>query len=186
MLKAAAERGKELAGNFGLEILLPRVFLYSLVPLFFLLVHSRDPWSFYWFRGSGWLVAFFGGLLLLNVGANLAVSRYLRLHQSEDSPYKYSRTYNLYTNNPYFRIVVKDNAAFRSLIKSLQAEHKGEAISVWLRLDDLMLIPGWLFLTFGLLACGVCWLIWQIFHPLGFLRQVRSWLKFWRYVSLHS
>jgi len=50
-------------------------------------VHSWDPWSIYWFPSSHWLVAFFGGLFLLNVGADLAISRYLRLHQTDASPY---------------------------------------------------------------------------------------------------
>ena len=162
------ERAKEMTWNLGAQVLLPRLFLYSIVPLVFLLVHSCDPWSIYWFPGSGWLVAVFSGLFLLNVSANLAVSRYLRLRQSDDSPYKYSKAYDSYTNKPYFRIIVKDKTAFDSLIKSVRAEHKGKAISIWIALDDLMLIPGGLFLLFGLLACGVCWLIWQIFHPLGF------------------
>ena len=174
------ERAKELTWNLGAEILLPRFFLYSVVPVIFLSIHSHDPWSIDWFPGSGWLVAVFVGLFLMNVYANFAVSRYLRLHQSDDSPYEYSDTYNSYASTPYFRIRVKDKATFRSLIKSLKAEHKGEAISVWLTLDDLMLIPGALFLVLGLLLCGASWLMWQVFHPLGFLRQVRSWQQFWR------
>ena len=181
-----AERAKELTWNLGAQVLLPRLFLYSIVPIAFLGVHQRDPWLINWFPGSGWLVAFFGGLFLLNVGANLAVSRYLRLHQSDTSPYKYSKAYDSYTNKPYFRIIVKDKTAFRSLIKSLKAEHKGKAISVWIALDDLMLIPGGLFLVLGLLLSGACWLIWQVFHPLGFLRQLRSWRQFWRQIGSQS
>lgn len=182
----AVERIKELGWNLGFQVMLVPFFLYSIVPLTFLSVHQRDPWSINWLPGSGWLVAIFGGLFLLNVYANLTIGRYLRMHQSDASSYEYSQAYDSYTNKPYFRITVKDKAAFRSLIKSLKAEHKGKAISIWLTLDDLMLVPGGLFLLFGLLACGVCWLIWQVFHPLGFLQQIRSWLKFWRYIYSHS
>lgn len=182
----AAERIKELGWNLGFQVMSLPFFLYSIVPLIFLGVHQRDPWSINWFPGSGWVVTIFGWLFLLNVYANLTISRYLRLHQSDASPYEYSRAYDSYTNKPYFRITVKDKAAFRSLIKSLKAEHRWKPISVWLAFDDLMLVPGGLFLLFSLLACGICWLIWQVFHPLGFLRQVRSWIGFWRGVCSHS
>ncbi len=182
MFNALAERAKELGWNLGIQVMLPRLFLYSFVPLTLLLIHSRDPWSFLWFPGCGWVVALFFCLFLLNVGADLAVSRYLRLHETDTSPYKYSEAYDSFTNKPYFRISVSDNRAFRSLIKSLRAEHKGEAISRWLLLDDLMLVPGFLFLLFGLLGCGASWLVWQLFHPRGFWRQVRSWMGFWREV----
>lgn len=120
------ERIKELGWNLGFQVLVPRFFLYSIVPLIFLGVHQRDAWSIDWFPVSGWLVAVFGGLFLLNVGADLAVSRYLRLHQTDASPYKYSRAYDSYTNKPFFRIIVKDKTAFSGLIKFLKAEHKGK------------------------------------------------------------
>ncbi len=174
MFKALAEHGKELIWNFSFQVALPRLFLYSLVPLILLGTHSSDGRSFHWFPGFGWIAALLGSLFLLNVVSNLAVSRYLRLHQTDTSPYKYSESYDSFTKKPYFRISVRDNTAFRSMIKSLQAEHKGEAISLWLRLDDLWLVPGTLFLLLGLLLCSASWLVWQVFHPRGFWRQVGS------------
>ncbi len=109
MYKALARRGNELKWNLGVQVLLPRFFLYSLVPLTLLIAHSRDAWSFYWFPGFGWVAALFFYLFLLNVGANLTVSRYLRLHQSGASPYDYSNSYDSFANKPYFRISVRDN-----------------------------------------------------------------------------
>ncbi len=176
----------ELVWNLGVQVLLPRFFLYSLAPLAFFAAHSRDMWSFHWFPGSVWMTAGFSCLFLLNVTANLAVSRYLRLHQTAASPYKYSEAYDSFTSKTYFRISVNDNTAFHSLIKSLRKEHKGEAISIWLWLDDLMFVPGVLFLLLGLLLCGASWLAWQLFHPLSFQRQARSWIGLWRQVCSPS
>jgi len=87
MYKALAGRGNELMWNLGVQVLLPWFFLYSLVPLALLGAHSRDPWSVHWFPGFSWVAALFGSLFLLNVWANLAISSYLRLHQTDASPY---------------------------------------------------------------------------------------------------
>lgn len=186
MFKAFADRGKELIWNLGVQVLLPRLFLYSFIPVTLLGIHSKDSWSFWWFPDTMWMFTFFFCCFLLNVWADIAVSRYLRLHQDDSSPYEYTEACDSFTNKYYFRIAVRDKSSFRSLIKSLRVEHKGEAVSRWLWLDDLMFVPGVLFLLFGLLLYGASWFAWQLFHPLGFWRELRSQIRFWREITFQS
>jgi hypothetical protein len=101
-----------------------------------------------------------GCLLLfgLDVAANLGISRYLRLHQTESSPYTYEAQWDWGRRSSYFRIYIKDKTAFRSLKRRLKQEHRGKAIWFWLWLDDLpMALP---LLLIGLFAFVFMFLPW--------------------------
>jgi hypothetical protein len=49
---------------------------------------------------------------------------------------------------PYFRVQGTDPSAFLHCMKAVRVEHKGEATGLWLRLDDLVLLPAILLRVF--------------------------------------
>ena len=153
------KRWKEIGHSFGFNILFPRVCLYGIVPCLLLFGPGNIAWIVYWSSAFDLTVlTLFGSLFLLNLVANLAVSRYLRLHQTALSPYEYTPEYDFLKYTPYFRIQIKDRLAFRHLLKSLRSEHKGQIIWLWLWLDDLLLVPAFLILLVWLPLSGAAWL----------------------------
>ncbi len=166
------ERWKELSHSCGFNILFPRVCLYGIVPCLLLFGPGNIAWIAYWSSAFDLtILTLFGSLFLLNVAANLAVSRYLRLHQTALSPYEYVWEYDFFKYTPYFRIQIKDRLAFHRLLESLRNEHKGQMIWLWLWLDDLFLVPAFLMFLVWLPWMGAVWL------TRTFRRRLRSNMK---------
>lgn len=155
-------RWNELKYSFAFNILLPRFCLYVALPFLILVLLPLGFPLLLSVLQSGYVKAVIGVALLLfgvSVAANLSVSRYLRLHQTPDSPYTYEAKYDPDKRSGYFRIQVADKAAFRRLLHDLRRRF-GKAISLWLWLDDLLLIPPLLVLSlFALVFMFVPWLV---------------------------
>lgn len=139
-------RWNEIKYSLGFNILFPRFCLFVGLPCGILVLAPAPP------AFPLLLLALYphyvtlviaAGLLLfgLSVAANLSISRYLRLHQTEASPYVYETQYEIGRYTPYFRIWASDKDAFRILLKDLRRENQGKAIWFWLLLDDLLFMP---------------------------------------------
>lgn len=158
-------RWNEMKYSLALNILFPRLCLFVLLPCLILALVPAPP-TFPWLLLAlqpGYVKGVLAVSLLLfglSVTANLKVSRYLRLHQRESSPYTYAAWYDPSRRSRYFRIQVADKAAFHRLLRDLRREHPGEAIWLWLWLDDLLIAPPLLLLSlFALVFMLVPWLI---------------------------
>ena len=139
-------RWNEIKYSLGLDILFPRFCLFVGLPCGILVVVPAPP------AIPLLLLALYPhyvalviatGLLLfgLSIAADLSISRYLRLHQTEDSPYVYKTQYASGRYTPYFRIWTSDKDAFRVLLKDIRRENQGKGIWFWLLLDDLLFVP---------------------------------------------
>ena len=96
----------------------------------------------------------------LDVASNLSISRYLRLHQTQNSPYAYEAKYEPYKSTRYFRVQVVDKVAFRGLLDDLSRDHPREAIRLWLLVENLVFAPLMLFLAlFALVFVLLPWLV---------------------------
>ena len=138
-------RWNELKYTLGLNILFPRFCLFVLIPWgllfavpsppeFTLLVAVLHPLYAKVVLASSLLL--FG----LNVAANLGISRYLRLHQAQDSPYAYKAEWDCYNRSGYFRIQIGDRTAFNQMLKGISRDHPTEAIRYWLLLDHILFL----------------------------------------------
>ena len=145
-------RWNEIKYSLGLDILFPRFCLFVGLPCGILILVPAPP------AFPLLLLALYphyvalviaSGLLLfgLSVAGNLSISRYLRLHQTEASPYVYQTQYNIGRYTPYFRIWASDKDTFRTLLKKLRRENPGKAIRFWLLLDDWLFVPPIVILT---------------------------------------
>ncbi len=158
-------RWNELKYSLALNILFPRFCLFVLLPCFILVfvpAPSGIPWLVFVLRPGYALGVLIGCLLLfgLEVAANLCISRYLRLHQTENSPYVYKAGWDPGRRSNYFRIHILDKPAFRVLLRDLRREYPGEAIRLWLWLDDLLLVPPLLVISaFLFVFMFVPWLV---------------------------
>ncbi len=158
-------RWNEIKYTLGFNILFPRFCLFILISCGVLLVVPSPP-------GFPLLLAVLqplyakvviaGSLLLfgLSVVANLSVSRYLRHHQTPDSPYAYHADWDYGKHSNYFCIQVTDKEAFRRLLREISRNHPTEPIRFWLLADDLVMVPPVLLLAlFMVVFMLVPWLI---------------------------
>ena len=158
-------RWNELKVGLGLNILLPRFCLIVLLPCALLIVVPAPPefpLLLTVFHPGYVGIVLAASLLLfgLSVAANLSVSRYLRLHQTEGSPYVYAAGYDPTRRSNFFRIRVTDKEAFRRLRRGLSRDHPREAIRFWLLVDDLVFVPPVLLLSlFAVVFLLVPWLV---------------------------
>ena len=139
-------RWNEIKYSLGLDILFPRFCLFVGLPcgiLVFVPAPPAIPWLLVALYPHYVAIVIATGLLLfgLSVAANLSISRYFRLHQTEASPYVYETQYDSGRYTPYFRIWASDKDAFRVLLKDIRRQNQGKAIWFWLLLDDLLFVP---------------------------------------------
>ena len=134
-------RWNEIKYTLGLNILFPRFCLFVLIP-YGLLLAVAPPADFGLLQPNYAKVVLAGSLLLfgLNVAANLSISRYLRRHQTQYSPYVYQAEWDIGRRSSYFRIQVTDEKAFKRLLDETSRDHPKEAIRVWLLLDDILVL----------------------------------------------
>jgi len=158
-------RLNEIKYSLGFNILFPRFCLFVLLPCLVLILVPAPP-AFpllLTVLQPGYVKIVLAVSLLLfglDVAANLSVSRYLRLHQTESSPYAYEAKYAPSKRSNYFRIQVVDKMAFRRLLRDLSRDHPREAIRFWLLVDDLLFVPPVLILSLFLLVfLFVPWLV---------------------------
>ncbi len=150
-------RANELLWNLGFNILLPRFFLFVLLPG--LVVAGTAPqWP-----PLAWAVGVMAVCLLvfgMSVAAILNISRYLRMHETPESPYTYAYWYVSSSPNSYFRIQVSDKEAFRRLLRELRRDHPREAIGRWLWVDEAVYAPPILLMLLLPILCAlVLWLV---------------------------
>jgi len=158
-------RWKELCWNLGLQIVFARLMLYGLLPACILLGPGNIAWLDYWPPLFDKIVLVGSvALFALSVGSNLAISRYLRRHQTSASPYEYHADYIGPRMTDYFRIYVNDRTEFRAVLKSLRAQRQAKLLRIWLLFDNLWMLPAALMLVFGLAMMGFA----------GIVRQVRA------------
>lgn len=166
-------RWNELKYSLVLVILFPRFCLFVLLPFSILFVipsPSAFPWLIAVLQPSYAKAVLACSLLLfgLSVVANLSISRYLRLHQTQSSPYTYETEYDASRRSSYFRIQVSDKTAFRRLLHDIGREHSRELIRLWLLVDDLVFVPPVLVLSlFMVVFMLLPWLVnhlWKWLH----------------------
>lgn len=135
------KRWNEIKYTLGLNILFPRFCLFVLIPYGLLLAVS-PPAEFSLLQPTYAKAVLASSLLLfgLNVAANLSVSRYLRRHQTEASPYAYKVEWDIGRRSGYFRIQVTDDKAFNRLRDEISRDHPKEAIRFWLLLDNVLVL----------------------------------------------
>ena len=139
-------RWNEIKYTLGFNILFPRFCLFVFLPCLILIAVPSPP-------GFPLLLAMLqptyakvvvaGSLLLfgLSVAANLSISRYLKRHQSLESPYVYKADWEYGNRSSYFRIQITDKTAFRRLLRVISRSHPTEPIRFWLLADNLVLVP---------------------------------------------
>lgn len=158
-------RWNEIKYTLGFNILFPRFCLFVFIPCGLLLAGPSPPqfpllvavlYPAYAKVVLACSLLLFG----LSVAANLSISRYLRRHQVQDSPYAYSADRDYGSRSSYFRIQVTDKIAFRHLLRGIQREHPKEAIRFWLLADSLVFVP--LALLLGLFAIVFMLLPWLV------------------------
>ena len=130
-------RWNELMWTLVFDILLARLCLFVLLPglvLLAVLGRSHGVWM-----AGGLSVCFlvFG----VSVAANLSISRYLRFHETPQSPYTYAYWYDAGRSSRYFRIQVSDKEALRRLLRELRRDHPREAVGRWLWVDEAVYAP---------------------------------------------
>ena len=134
-------RWNELKYTLGLNILFPRLCLIVLMPCGLLLAVS-PPAESSLLQPNDAKVVLASCLLLfgLNVAANLSISRYLRRHQPQASPYVYKAAWDIGKRSGYFRIQVTDNKAFNRRLNEISRDQPQEAIRYWLWLDNVLIL----------------------------------------------
>ena len=165
-------RWNELMWTLVFDILLGRLCLFVLLPGLVLLAVLGG------FHGA-WMA---GGLTIcflvfgVSIAANLNISRYLRLHETPQSPYTYAYWYDASRRSSYFRIQVSDKEAFRRLRRELRQDHPREAIGRWLGIDEALYTPPILLISLlPMLAVALVmlikfagrWLLGRKPHPAG-------------------
>lgn len=131
-------RRNELFWNMGFNVLMPRFCLFVLLPG--LVAAATAP---HW-PPLAWAEGMIVGCLLVfgvSVAANLGISRYLRIHETPESPYTYAYWYVSSRRNSYFRIQVSDKKAFWRLLRELRRDHPREAVGQWLSVEEVLYTP---------------------------------------------
>lgn len=134
-----------------MQIVFVRLIWYGLLPACVLLGPGNIAWLDYWPPLFDTIVvAASVALFALSVGSNLAISRYLRRHQTSASPYQYQADYLGPRITDYFGIHVTDRTEFSADVKSLRAQRPVKLLQMWLFFDNLWMLPAALMLVLGL------------------------------------
>ncbi len=135
------KRWNEIKYTLVLNILFPRFCLFVLLPCGLLLAVSPGA-EFSQFQPAYAKIVLAISLLLfgLDISANLSISRYLRRHQTKDSPYIYKAAWDIARRSGYFRVQVTDSKAFSRLLNEISRNHPQEAIRFWLLLDNVLVL----------------------------------------------
>jgi hypothetical protein len=171
-MEAKMGRWNEIKYTLGFNILFPRFCLFVFIPCSLLLAGPSPPqfpllvavlYPAYAKVVLACSLLLFG----LSVAANLSISRYLRRHQTQGSPYTYNADWDDGSRSSYFRIQVTDKEAFRRLLREIQREHPKEAIRFWLLADSLVFVPPVLLLgLFALVFMLLPWLVQYLWERL--------------------
>ena len=156
-------RWNELKYTLGLNILFPRFCLFVFLPCGLLLAAASPPefpLSVAVLYPTYAKIVLAGSLLLfgLSVAANLSVSRYLRRHHTQDSPYAYKADWDWGSRSGYFRIQITDKKAFNHMLDEISRDHPKEAIRFWLLMDNILFLSAGIILS--LIALVFALLLW--------------------------
>ncbi|MGI4789046.1 MAG: hypothetical protein ACRYFS_09375 [Janthinobacterium lividum] len=156
-------RWNEIKYTLVFNILFPRFFLFILIPCGLLFAASSPP-SFPLLVAVLYptyaKIVLAASLLLfgLSIAANLSISRYLRRHHTQDSPYDYQANWESGSRSSYFRIQIKDKKAFNRMLDEISRNHPKEAIRFWLLLDTVLFMSAGAALALVLLVLMLPWL----------------------------